>query len=153
MTVVLGTPLAPFADAIFTRLSADAILVAMLAGGVVASLPKASRTNRPYVVVGSERELIDNGQAGAMSREGGEGFVVIDVFSDYHGPSQAQDIQARIRVLLQRTDLAVPGYVLYGGSLIVKDERVIPDYDPDMPERSGFHGVQHVTGLLEELAA
>jgi len=153
MPVVSGTPLIAFADAIFQRLSTDDALVALAPGGIVASLPQASRTLRPYVIVGSQRELQDRTGAGAMSLEGGKASLVIDVFSDYHGPKEVQDIQARIRLLLQREDLPLVGAVLFGGSLMVEDERVIPDFDPDMPERSGFHGVQRVTGLVEELAA
>lgn len=153
MPVVSGTPLVAFGDAVFQRLNTDGVLSAMVAGNIVASLPQGSRTMRPYVIVGSQRDLMDRTGAGAMTREGGKAAVVVDVFSDYHGPQEVQDIQARIRVLLQRQDIPIVGAALFGGSLAVEDERIMPDFDPDMPERSGFHGVQRVTGLVEELAA
>lgn len=149
-TTITGSPLAPFADALYARLSGDAALAGLARTGtvaVVAELFQSSRTNRPYVIVGV-RELRAPG--GAMQREGGKASVVVDVFSDFNGPEEAQDIQSRIRVLLQRFDLPVVGFTLYSGSLVCEEEQVFPDFDPDMPERSGYHGVQRWTGLLEE---
>lgn len=151
MSAATGTPSAPFATAIYQRLRDDATLGALAPGGVHASLPQASRTDRPYVVIGL-REFRDNGGVGpgGMQREGGVATVTVDVFSDFHGPQETEDIQARIRQLLQRHDLSVSGFVLYRGSLMCEDERVFSDFDPDMPERSGYHGVQRWTGQLEE---
>lgn len=150
-TTVTGSPLAPFADAIFSRLNADVRLAALAPGGVFASMPDSRRvdasTDGAYVFVG-HRTLGPN--AGAMQREGGNADVVVDVWSAYNGPSECQDIQGRIRALLQRCDLAVPGFVLYAGSVMCDEEQCFQDFDPDMPQRSLFHGVQRWTGLLEE---
>lgn len=148
-TTVAGSPLAPFADAIYRRLSGDATLLALATGGVGASLSRTERTEPPYVVVGS-RELLSTPDGGSMQIEGGSAAVTVEVFSKENGPQEAQDIQSRIRALLQRYDLSIAGYVMHGGSLICEDERVFSDFDPDMPERSGFHGVQRWTALLEE---
>ena len=152
MSAASGTPSAPFATAIYQRLRDDATLAALATGGVFAALPQASRTDRPYVVVGL-REFRDIGGPGpgGMQREGGTATVTVDVYSDFHGPQESEDIQTRIRQLLQRVDLLVPGYVLYRGSVMCEDERVFSDFDPDMPERSGYHGVQRWVGHLEEL--
>lgn len=153
-TSVTGSPLAPFADAVFTRLSTDATLVAMAPGGIFAAIPVANLVNPladgPYVFVG-HRTL--GAHAGAMQREGGDATVVIDVWSAYNGPSEAQDIQSRIRVLLQRNALVVPRFVLYAGSVMCEQELCFQDYHPDMPKLTAlFHGVQRWTGLLEEAA-
>jgi len=153
-TTVSGSPLAPFADALFTRLNADATLAALVPGGIFAGMPE-SRLVDPilegaYVFIG-HRTL--GKRAGAMQREGGNASVTVDVWSAYHGPSEVQDIQSRIRVLLQRQDLPVPGFLLYAGSLMCDDEVCFQDYHPDIPQLAAlFHGVQRWVGLLEELS-
>lgn len=147
-TTVTGSPLAPFADAIYRRLSGSAVLATLATSGVFASLPESRRVDPPYVTVG-HRTL--GNRAGAMQREGGNADVIVDVWSAYNGPAEAQDIQAQIRRLLQRYDLQVAGFALYSGSVTCDEEMCFPDFDPDMPERSLFHGVQRWVGLLEEL--
>lgn len=149
-TTVTGSPLAAFADAIYSRLSGDAALAALARGGVFAALPESRRVDPlagAYVVVG-HRTL--GPRAGAMQREGGNADVMVDVWSGYNGPAETQDIQAQIRRLLQRYDLAVVGFSLYSGSVTCTEEMCFADWDPDMPERSLFHGVQRWVGLLEE---
>lgn len=150
-TTVTGSPLAPFADAIFTRLSADAKLIALAPGGVYASLPESRRvdptTSGAYVVVG--HRALGPG-AGAMQREGGSAAVMVDVWSAFNGPAEAQDIQSRIRALLQRADFPVTGFTLYAGSVSCDDEQCFQDFDRDMPQRTVYHGVQRWTGLIEE---
>lgn len=148
---VTGSPLAAFADAIYQRLSANTALAALAKGGVFAALPESHRVDPlvgAYVVVG-HRTL--GPRSGAMQREGGNADVLVDVWSGYNGPAEAQDIQAQIRRLLQRYDLAVAGFSLYSGSVTCTEEMCYPDWDPDMPERTLFHGVQRWVGLLEEL--
>lgn len=150
-TTVTGSPLAPFADAFYTRMAGDARLATLAPGGVFASLPESRRVdpaNGAYIVVG-HRTL--GTRAGAMQREGGNADVLVDVWSAYNGPAETQDIQAQIRRLFQRVDLVVPGFALYSGSVTCAEEMCFPDWDPDMPERSLFHGVQRWTGLLEEV--
>lgn len=149
-TTVTGSPLAPFADAVFGRLSRDAALAALALNGVYAALPVSTKvdvTAGAYVVVG--HRALGPG-AGAMQREGGKADVMVDVWSAYNGPSEAQAIQAQIRRLLQRFDLAVSGFALYAGSVDCDEELCFQDFDPDMPQRTLFHGVQRWTGLLEE---
>ncbi len=148
-TTVTGSPLAPFADAIYRRLAGDAVLATLAKSGVFASLPESARVDPPYVVVG-HRAL--GNRAGAMQREGGNADVIVDVWSSYNGPAEAQDIQAQIRRLLQRQDFPVTGFSLYAGSVTCDEELCFPDWDPDMPQRSLFHGVQRWCGLLEELS-
>ena len=140
---------AVLADALYRHLRDDVPLSALLAGGVQAAAAMSSRTERPYVVVG-DRTLVDDGQAGAMGTDGGTVTVTIHVFSAFTGPQETEDIQARIRALIERVDLPLgPTLTLYGGSLAIEDEHVFEDFDADMPDRSGFHGVQRATGLVE----
>src|ERR1700674_290408 len=129
-TTVTGSPLAAFADAIYTRLAGDAGLATLATGGVHASLPEAGRVTPPYVVVG-HRTL--GTRAGAMQREGGNADVLLDVWSAYNGPAETQDIQAQIRRLLQRQDVGVAGFALYSGSVTCTEELCFRDADPDMP--------------------
>ncbi len=153
-TTVSGSPLFAFADAIFQRLNTDATLLALAPGGVDAGMPESDLINpidTGAVVYLGHRTL--GKRAGAMQREGGNASVVVDVWSAYHGPIETQTIQSRIRVLLQRQDLPVAGFALYGGSLICDDEQCFQDYHPDLPQLDAlFHGVQRWVGLLEELS-
>lgn len=156
-SVVTGSPLIAFADALYSVLGADAKLPMLARNGtvaVLAAVPRESRTAFPYVVVG-RREL--KGSGFAMQVSGGEGGVFVDVWSDFNGPEEAQDIQARIRAIVLRdpTD-AVAQRMLLGNarmiadSLTIEDEKVFEDFDADMPKRSRFHGVQFVSADLEE---
>lgn len=147
MPTVTGSPVGPFADAVLTRLKADATLLALATGGIYESLPKRTRVACPYVVLGHQ----DLGSSDAgMQIEGGQVSVTIDIWSDKNGPNEARAIQSRIRVLLQRYNLTVVGFALVLGSVTCDDERVFPDADPDMPERALFHGVQQWTAYVEE---
>lgn len=139
---IVGSSLGPFGDAIFGALSTDGTLLALATGGVYTSLPRDGRVDFPYVTVGQRRELTNSSFAGAMQLDGGHARVWVDVWSDYNGPSQVQDIQSRIRVLRQRQPLRVVGYTVLGGSVNCESELVFPDVDTDMPTRSLFHGVQ-----------
>src|SRR5437870_252058 len=114
MLTVTGSPALPFADAIRAALLADAVLTALAPGGVLSALPRAARTAMPYQIVG--RRAFDD-QGGAMQLEGGQATVFIDTWSNRNGPGEAQQIQARNRVLLQRQPIAVSGFVLLAGSL------------------------------------
>lgn len=147
-TTVTGSPNAAFADAVFRVLSTDATLLALVTG-VYASAPDAAKLVKPYVIVG-DRDFAPQ-DAGAMQLEGGRARVTLDVWSDYNGPAETQDIQSRIRVLLLRASLPVQGFALFAGSVICEDEQCVADWDPDMPKQSLFHGVQAWIGLLEEL--
>lgn len=153
---VTGSPVEAFADAVLAVLRADAALVTLVGGvsvaatKIVAALPAHARTNRPYVVVSQNGE--DPGTV-AMQKEGGQVWTVIDVYSDLNGPHEARAIQSRIRALFPRNlALAVTGYNVYVGSLVFEQELVMSDFDPDMPERSGYHGVQRLVADVEEAA-
>ncbi len=147
MLTVTGSPVAPFADAIFARLSTDTVLLALTPGGVYASLPRSTRATPPYVVVGRREQ---HGSGFAMQIGGGDCHVFIDVWSLFNGPSEAETIQSRIRVLLERQPLAVAGFVVFAGSVSCEEEFVLQEFDSDMPERTLFHGVQHWSAALEE---
>lgn len=147
MPAATGSPLLPWVDAALAVLRADAALALLALGGVFASLPLSIRTSLPYVILG-RREL--NDQGGAMQLEGGKALLIIDVWSDHNGPSEAQAIQSRIRRLLQRQTLVIVGFSMITGSMTCEEETVFTDFDPDMPERSLFHGVQHWGAYLEE---
>jgi hypothetical protein len=150
MPAATGSPLIPWVDATAALLTADATLVALATGGIYAALPRNGRTTMPYVILG-RREM--NDQGGAMQLEGGKALLVIDVWSDHNGPSEAQAIQSRIRRVLQRQTLTIVGFAMIAGSMACEEELVFPDFDPDMPERTLFHGVQHWSAYLEEAAA
>lgn len=163
-SVLDTTPLIAFADAIYQVLAADAVLQTLartydaatntLPVLVATALPRDARTPKPYVVVGSRRELLGTGFA--MGIEGGEAGVVVDIWSDFNGPEEVQDLQGRIRALILRdpnetvTRLCLAAAVdVWGNSLACADEQVMPEYDTDMPARSLFHGVQRFTADLE----
>ncbi len=156
MPTVTGTPLAPFADALFGHLAADPTLVGLATGGVYAALPRDVPVVMPYVLVGQRREFRLRSSlsgAGSMQREGGRATVWVDVFSAYNGPAEAEDLQARIRILCQRVNVAVPGFFLTAGSLECEEELVYDEPDPNLPTKSIFHGVQSWGADLEELSA
>lgn len=151
MTVtVTGSPLGAFGDAIYARLAADVALLALAPGGVYASPPRDVRVPLPYVLVGQRREMTDQG--GAMQIEGGLASIWVDVWSDKNGPAETQDILSRIRLLLQRQLLPVPGYSMIERSLTCPEELVTTAPDPDLPTRELFHGLQRWNADLEEAA-
>lgn len=146
--IATGSPVGVFALAVLTVLRADATLTAFASGGIYAALKTGTKTPFPYVVL--SRRGMNPGGAGAMQREGGTVFVVADVWSDKNSPNEVEQIQARIRYLLQRETLRLDGFTMIAHSLECDEELVIPDFDPDMPARSLFHGVQHWRALVEE---
>lgn len=146
-TTVTGSPKAAFAQAAYIALAADVPLLALVTD-VMTALPRDRRTAKPYVVVG--RREMRNIDAGAMQREGGRVTLFIDAWSDKTDTAEIEAIQARIHAVLTRNDIAVQGFTLYNGSVTIEDELVFPEPDADLPEASLFHGVQQVSGLLEE---
>lgn len=150
---VLGSPVEAFASAVLDALLADSTLVGLVGGAaaaatrIVSSLPRHDRTTFPYIVV-PQRGLTAG--AVAMQKDGGEAYAVIDVWGEKNGAHEVSQIQSRIRAIFPRDlALSVPGYVMYGGSLAFTEELVLPDFDPDMPQRSLFHGVQRLVADLE----
>lgn len=144
---VTGSPLGPFALAVFEALKNDATLATLATGGVHAQLPTATKTALPYVVIG-RRTMAPEG--GTVATDGQLAAVWLDVFSGALGPSEAQRILARIRVLLHRADLSVAGYVVTKFSVVCRQEMVFPDPDPALDASNIWHGVQEWTGLLSD---
>lgn len=143
-----GSPVSPFTDAMLVKLKADATLVALVPGGIYTALPQSSSTTFPYVVL--TRGGMFMGGAGSMGLEGGRVWIELDVWSEKNSPYECEQILSRIRYVLHRTTLAVVGFSMIEQSLECDEERAMPDYDPDMPSRSLFHGVQHWAALIEE---
>lgn len=146
MFTVTGSPALAFADALTAVLVADAVLSGMVTG-IYGALPRAARVTLPYLVL-ARREFDDTG--GAMQVAGGLAKLFVEVWSGQNGPAEAQAIQSRVRALLLRRTLALSGYAMIDHSLTCAMEQVTLDPDPDMPERSLFHGEQEWTAWLEE---
>lgn len=143
----IGSPAGPFADAVLTVLAADAALTALVGGRIYASLKIGSRTALPYIV-GEQAGVLPGSVP--MQKEGGQGEIVLDTWSDLNGPDEVRRIQSRIRAVLNRDlVLTIPGYRMYGGSLQFEEETAFPEEDADMPEQGLFHGVQRVTADIE----
>lgn len=149
MLTVTGSPVGPFADAVLTVLKADSVLATLASGGIYTALPLRMRLTSPYVIVGHQQMGPSDA---AMQIEGGQITLTVDVWSEANGPHPARAIQSRIRALLQRRDVAVSGFALVLGSVTCDEELVFADKDPDIPERSLFHGIQRWTAYLEEAA-
>jgi hypothetical protein len=155
MPPVTGSAAGPLVDAVYTRLTTDGPLTVLIAGRVFTSLPKTgSRVPFPYVVIGrvelGSKSAEARRLAGAMGKEGVVARLTLDTWSQQNGPSEAFAIQARIRVLFQRQPLVVAGFDVVAGSVTCEDELMFPDVDPEMPDRSLFHGVQQWTAILED---
>jgi hypothetical protein len=143
-----GSPVSPFSDALLATLKADATLVALAPGGIYTALKQSTTTTFPYVVL--TRAGTNAGGAGAMGLEGGRVWMNLDVWSEKNSPYETEQILSRIRYLLQRETLTVAGFSMIAHSLACDEEHVLPDFDPDMPTRSLFHGIQFWTCLIEE---
>ena len=142
-----GSPLGPFGDAVLDAVAADDAIVAFVGDRVRASVKDQAKSALPFIV-GARRDLLPG--AVAMQREGGRAAIWVDVWSDKNGPNEVQQILSRIRAVLQRRALTVSGYTVLGGSLVCDEEHVFPDFDPDMPQRTLYHGVQKWSADLEE---
>lgn len=146
---VTGSPLGPFGDAVLTALFDDSNLTDIVATRIFASPPQGIATPYPYIV-GGRRNLMPGSVA--MQKEGGQGVIWLDYWSELNGPDEVQRMMARGRAALSRDRvLTIAGFQMYAGSLVVSDDLVIPDFDPDMPQKTLYHGVQKVTADLEEL--
>lgn len=144
-----GSPVSPFSDAMLATLKGDATLVALVPGGIYTAMPHGTTVHFPYIVL--TRAGYFTGGVGAMGLEGVRVWIDLDVWSEKNSPYESEQILSRVRYLLQRGTLTLPGYSMYGNSLDCDEERVLPDFDPDMPSRSLFHGVQHWAALVEEV--
>lgn len=144
----LGSSIGAFGDAVLSALEADTTLSTLVGGRIVAATKLGRLTALP-LIVGERRELLPGSVA--MQKEGGAAGIWLDTWSELNGTYEVETIQARIRAVLSRdTMLTIDGYAMYAGSLACDDEQVFGDFDPDMPQRGLFHGVQHFTADLEE---
>lgn len=147
--IVTGSPLGPFADAVLTALIEDGNLRDIVGDRILATLKRGTVTPYPYIV-GARRDLEPG--AVAMQQEGGKATIWLDYWSDKNSPDEVQRMMARGRAVLSRERvLPIAGFQMYGGSLAIVDELVIPDFDPDMPQQSLYHGVHQVTADVEEI--
>lgn len=148
MYSVSGSPLGPFALAVFRVLNADATLASLAPGGVHTEPQQATEITSAYVAPG-RRQMAAEG--GTVTSDGHRVSVWLDVWSPASAPAEAQSILSRIRVLFQRRALSVDGFALVAGSVECRNELVFRDADPDMPDsQSWYHGVVEVTGLVHE---
>lgn len=161
-TTVTGAWAGPFADAVLTVLQQDATLLTLLGRGdatvgatrITAGQKQQLQLGYPRVV-GGRRDATDAG--GALQLEGGQAAFWLDVWSDRNGPHEVHQIQARVRVLLQRDTrrlvaAALVGFALVEGSLTCAEEHVFPDFDPDMPKQGLYHGVQRWLADIDEVS-
>jgi hypothetical protein len=94
--------------AIYARLAGDATLTGLIGAGSVFDRRMVGKP-MPYVVL-AEIETSDFGAGTEEHR------ITIEAWSDAEGRKQAQDIAARLRVLLDGVALTLSGYLM--GSLL-----------------------------------
>ena len=145
---VSGSPISAFGDAVLTTLLEDDALIAIVSTRIKASLKRSEKTVMPYIV-GGRRDLWP-GESLSMQSDGGRVEIWLDFWSEANGPNEVERMMARARAVLQRRPLRLDGFVMIGGSLRCEEERVIPDFDPDMPQKSLFHGVQRWAADVDE---
>lgn len=144
---VTGSPLGPFADAVLTALLDDGNLTDIVGPRIVASTKRGERTAFPYIV-GGRHDLMPG--AVPMQTEGGEASIWLDFWSELNSPDEVRRMMGRARAALSRRTLPVVGFTMRAGSLACAEELVIPDFDPDMPQKSLYHGVQKWSADLDE---
>lgn len=148
---VTGSPVRPFVDAVKTLLVADSTLEDLLgaSGKITGHVDDDEPLDEPYLVLGHRGSTSD---AGAMQLPGNRVSLQLDVFSAHKGPSEAADIQSRVRVLLNRaTVLVVAGFDVVQGSLDIEFEDIFDEFDSDMPDAGSiYHGVQRLVAEIHE---
>ncbi|MCM2580445.1 DUF3168 domain-containing protein [Streptomyces meridianus] len=93
----------PLQQAIYSKLSADPALGALVTG-VFDEVPEGQAY--PYVTIGSISEVPDD----AHDRQGLEAAAVLHVWSQYRGYREAAEIFAAVDAVLDRKPLTVDGY-------------------------------------------
>jgi len=146
-----GSPLGPLGEAMLARAAGDATLLALAPGGIQTAVPRRTATTFPYVTLGQRQEYLD-GPGASVRTEGGQLTTWIDVWSVQNGPAEVRAILSRLRVLFQHEPLSVAGFVVMCRSLHCAEELILPDVDPDIPERSLYRGIQQWVALVEEAA-
>jgi hypothetical protein len=98
-----GTSMLALQTAIYSRLSGDATLAAMVSG-VYDHVPQGQAF--PYVRIGNVTEVPDN----LFGKVGRAATVTISVFSQGQGYKEALTIAGRVQQLLDGASLSVTGY-------------------------------------------
>jgi hypothetical protein len=93
----------PVQDAVIALLRADAELMALIQG--VFDWVKEKQPY-PYVVIGESVETPDN----THDSHGSQTLLVLHVWSQYRGYSQARTIASRLRALLEHRPLTITGH-------------------------------------------
>lgn len=96
------SPMGPVQEALYTRLTADPALTALVTG-VFDFVPETAAY--PYIVIGEAVETPDNRHGGF----GRQTVVMLHIWSQYRGYSQALGILAQVTGLLDHQPLAVTG--------------------------------------------
>jgi len=133
--------------AILGVLKGDATLAGLVTG-IYGALPGGARTAYPYLRVSGP--LLDAQDYGAMGAGGGRLTVAVDAWSTARGAHTVRTILARVKVLLGRTSLVVPGHTVMADSLEPVEDRDFDEPDPDMPDQRLFHGHQTWSVLVAE---
>jgi hypothetical protein len=95
-------PMLPVQQALYDRLTGDAVLMATLTG-VYDYTPEED--NYPFLVIGEATETPDNRHGGF----GRQTLVTLHVWSKYRGYTQALTIGARVTALLDHQPLTITG--------------------------------------------
>jgi hypothetical protein len=93
--------------AVFAKLAGDAVLTALIGPDGVHDHLQA-RSHRPCVFIAG----IDSRDASTASEEGEEHLVTLEVHMGEGGSRVAQEIAARVRMLLDDVPLVLAGFVL-----------------------------------------
>ncbi len=109
--------------AIYSRLTADAVLSALISG-VFDEVPTDKRP--PYLVIDNIHEMPSE----AHDRGGVAASVVLSAWSTYRGYSEVAQISDRVNVLLHRVPLAVSGF--QSVSIANESHQFMRDPDPDL---------------------
>lgn len=139
--------------AIYSKLSNDAALVALLADrvgapglpGIYDDVTQASDTGDasvfPYIVIGGD--TVRDWSTDTAS--GGDVDVTIDVWSRYDGKKETKQIQEAIYNALHRQSLTVPGHEFIGCDF-TQEQPVLMD-----PDGHTYHGVSEFRVFIDEI--
>lgn len=150
--LVTGNAQEAVIDAVVAALKGDTALMALVTG-VYGAVPRAARTNHPYVRISDP--ALNQDAYGGMGVGGGRVMFSVDTWTKASSTKgvahRAREIQARLLVVLERRDLVLVGFELAGGSLHCTESMVFDEPDPEMPEESLYHGHQTWEALVEEM--
>ena len=149
MFTVTADPTVAFVDAVKSRLTADATLMALVTG-VYGHLSEAARTAYPYLVLG-RRTSGDIIGGGAMGLGGNTATLQIDGWSDAKGPFAMSAIASRVYVLLERQTPAMAGFAWVMNSLTREMQEIFDEPDEDKPGARLYRMVQRWTAEIHEI--